>query len=252
MSEENATLDAYRSDLAHIHDVGFGRFAGAAARTVVDHLRARDVRCGLVVDIGCGGGIAARIFADAGYQVLGCDVSGASVGIARERVPEASFQVGSYVDLVVPPAVAVVTIGEVLNYVFDPRCDRSARQAFFRRLFRSLLPGGLFLLDVAGPSRAPRQPTRTFAEGDHWAVLVETAFELDLLTRQITTFVREGAFYRRDTETHRLRLYPAVEVVDDLQQAGFDVVQVDCYADVPLLDGMHGFLATKAAAGSPM
>ena len=49
--------DAYRDDLAYIHDAGFGGFARAAAPVLVETLRQAAIMNGLVIDLGCGSGI---------------------------------------------------------------------------------------------------------------------------------------------------------------------------------------------------
>ncbi len=50
---------------------------------------------GLIVDLGCGGGLSARAFSPEGYRVLGVDISPAAIAIARQRVPDAEFRVES-------------------------------------------------------------------------------------------------------------------------------------------------------------
>ena len=44
--------------------------------------------------------------------------------------------------------------GELLNCTFDPSNDRESRTPLFRKIYGSLLPGGLLLFDVAAPARA--------------------------------------------------------------------------------------------------
>ena len=46
--------DAYREDLAHIHDAGFGALARSAAAVLVEALHQQGKHEGLVVDLGCG------------------------------------------------------------------------------------------------------------------------------------------------------------------------------------------------------
>ena len=65
--------DAYRDDLAHIHDVGFGGFAQAAAPVLMEALRGGGIDRGLVIDLGCGSGILSRAIYLAGYDVLGVE-----------------------------------------------------------------------------------------------------------------------------------------------------------------------------------
>ena len=87
--------DAYRDDLAFIHDAGFGGMARAAGPVLVNALRKRGFDGGLVVDLGCGSGILSQAMAEAGYDVLGIDISPAMIALARERVPTGTFRVGS-------------------------------------------------------------------------------------------------------------------------------------------------------------
>lgn len=238
-------MDGYRADLALIHDAGFGRFAEGAGEMLVGELRRRGLADGTVVDLGCGSGITARRVADAGYAVVGLDLSPSMIEIARGRVPEGRFEARPFVGAELPRCVAVCAIGEVLNYAFDEESDDAARAALFAGAFAALAPGGLLLLDVAGPGRAPAEPTRTWFEDDGWAVLTEVRGEDDGLVREITVFRRDGEAFRRDRETHRLRLVPPERIEEELRAAGFHVERTDRYGDVPLPPGLHGFVARK-------
>jgi hypothetical protein len=70
-------MSAYGRDLAYAHDAGFGHFARGAAPELLRRLRDAGLDGGLVVDLGCGSGIWARALLDAGFEVLGVDVSAA-------------------------------------------------------------------------------------------------------------------------------------------------------------------------------
>jgi SAM-dependent methyltransferase len=63
---------------------------------IVERLAAAGIEPGaLVVELGCGSGIAASLFAEAGYDVLGVDVSARMVAQARELnadVPNCRFE----------------------------------------------------------------------------------------------------------------------------------------------------------------
>src|SRR5207253_656111 len=93
---------SYGRDLAHVHDTGFGDFARRAAPHLLRRLASAGVRAGLVADLGCGSGIWARALADAGYEVLGVDLSADMLAIARSRVPEARFVHASFLDASLP------------------------------------------------------------------------------------------------------------------------------------------------------
>ena len=64
---------AFQRDLAYVHNVGFGTFAERSAPGVPHILREAGINTGLVVDLGCGGGLWARRLTDAAYRVLGID-----------------------------------------------------------------------------------------------------------------------------------------------------------------------------------
>ena len=106
----------YGPDQAIIHDREFGDLSRRAAAYLRPLLDEAGLRHGTVVDLGCGSGILASILTDAGYDVLGVDVSQDMIELASANAPKASFRRGSLLDVDLPPAVAVTAIGEALNY----------------------------------------------------------------------------------------------------------------------------------------
>jgi SAM-dependent methyltransferase len=241
--------DAYREDLAYIHDAGFGRFARGAATLLLDELGRAGLKRGLVLDLGCGSGILAEPLAAAGFDVLGIDLSVALLALARRRVPSAQFRRESLLTAELPPCVAVAAAGECLNYLFDSTHSVHGVRGVFGRAFTALAPGGLLVCDVAEPGRVPGPgPHRSYTEAEEWAVLVtaEEAAREQLLTRHITSFRKVGDLYRRDHEVHRQRLLPRAQVLSWLQEAGFQAQVLDAYGSVPFGPGHVGFLARKA------
>nr|WP_228060591.1 MULTISPECIES: class I SAM-dependent methyltransferase [unclassified Coleofasciculus] len=69
------------------------------------------------------------LFIKADYQVLGIDISESMIAIARKRVPDAEFKVESLFKVDIPPCKAVISVGECLNYLFDPQSDRCYSEA---------------------------------------------------------------------------------------------------------------------------
>jgi SAM-dependent methyltransferase len=237
---------AYERDLAYIHNVGFGAFAERSAPGVLRILREAGIDNGLVVDLGCGGGLWARRLTDAGYGVLGIDLSPDMIALARKRAPAGSFRAGSFLDVNFPDCVAITALGEPFNYIFDKRNNRSSLFRLFRRAFRALRPGGLLIFDIAEPGRN-RGWGRRFWDGPDWACLTE--FVLDeprrLLTRQLTTFRKVGRYYRRAKETHVQQLYSASQLAADLRKLGFRVRTVRGYGDYRFPKAHAGLIARK-------
>lgn len=243
-------MNCYRSDLAFVHDDGFRYLASAGAGVLIDTLERRGLGRGTILDVGCGSGITARALADRGYSIVGIDLSEPLIEMARNRVPEATFRIASFVEVDVPSCIAVCAIGEVLNYTFDTRNGSVARRAFFERVYQALAAGGIFLFDTAGPDRAPDSPTRTFLEGQDWAVLVETFAQAGVLTRRIVTFRRCGPDYQRDSEVHRLQLISPDEIVSELHSVGFEVKRLVGYDEQDFPRGLHGFMAWRPATAA--
>lgn len=239
--------DVYRNDLAYIHDAGFGDFARGAAALLLEELHRGALDRGLVIDLGCGSGILAEELSAGGFEVLGIDLSAALVALARQRVPSGRFRVESLLTAELLPCVAVTAVGECFNYLFDGRQNPEGVRQVLARAFAALAPGGLLVFDVAEPGRVPGGRSKTYAEGEGWAVLVtaEEDRRQGLLTRHITSFRKVGDLYRRDHEVHRLRLLPREQMISWLQDIGFQVRTLGAYGSAELAPGHVGFLARK-------
>ena len=240
--------DAYREDLAYIHDVGFGHLARNAAQVLLNALRQSAIGRGTVIDLGCGSGLLARELAAAGYGVLGIDISEALLDIAKERVPTAHFRRESILKVELPPCVAVAAIGECFNYLFDEDNTEQALYALLHSIHEALDPGGLLLFDVAEPGRIPVAGSQqAHTQGEDWAVLMTAEEDRTngLLTRRITTFRKVGELYRRDQEIHQLGLITRTKVLEYLSVLGFEVHILDSYGQLRLPPGLAGFLARK-------
>ena len=217
-------MSFYGHDLAHAHDVGFDFIARGAAPAIVTRLRNAGIDRGLIVELGCGSGIAARVFTDAGYDAWGVDVSADMLAIARERAPAATFVQGSLHDVELPRCAAVVAMGEILNYA-------GIGDALFARVRGALAPGGLFVFDAAAPGREQPEPRRSWHEGDGWVVCVEAREDPDArrLTRRIATFTAragDDGLWARSDELHELKLYEPGELLRALSAAGFEDARV--------------------------
>jgi len=201
---------------------------------------------GLVVDLGCGSGVWAKELTDRSYQVLGVDISPAMVDLARHRIPQARFHVGSFASFRLPACRAVTALGEVFNYQFDPSNSLQTLRQVCKRVFDALAPRGLLVFDVAEPGRCKGLMQR-FMEGGDWTCLVEYHHEVvrQRLTRRIVSFRRVGDTYRRHEETHTQQLYRGTKIAEMLRDMGFRVRQVRSYGKYPLSHGVVGLVARK-------
>ncbi len=246
----------YQEDLAYIHDVGHADFALKSAPGILEILARNKIRDGLVLDLGCGSGLWAQQLIEAGYRVIGIDISEAMIRIARKRAPAAQFRIESLHKAKLPPCAAVTSISECLNYLFDSESDNGSNDngalaRLFKRVYSALLPGGVFVFDIAEPGQAAEGvATRGFSAGEDWAVLVEKKEQQGAFARRITSFRKVGRNYRRAEEMHIQRLRKAADVARELRQTGFRVRTIRSYGEFNLPKAHAAFIARKPASGS--
>jgi len=226
----------YGPDQAWIHDARFGDLARSAAELVLERLRGSGLHDGTVADLGCGSGILAARMLEAGYDVVGVDLSPAMLDLARARAPGAELHLGSIHGFELPaPLVAVTAIGEVLNYATDTRAGLDACGALARRAHDALVPGGVLACDVATSGRyGPGRTVERVHDDDSWflGMRAEESAGGTRLERRITIFRDpdgSGIWHRVD-ERHVLSLYEPAPLEAVLSDAGFAVEARDCYA----------------------
>lgn len=233
----------YGPDLAHIHDVAFDGHVRRAAPHLLRRLQAAGIERGLVADLGCGGGIWAQELVAAGYEVLGVDRSEDAIAIARGRVPQpqATFEAASLHEVELPRCAAVTALGEVLNYD-----GPESLGPLFARIRAALRLDGLLLFDLAVPGGEPGGRRETRHEGDGWTLEVEV--EEDVRRRTLTRWIAVERDGWRSEEVHRLRTYPAHEVIADLVAAGFRprILRGGYGAGHELRAGVNAFVASAA------
>ena len=215
----------YGPGQAGIHHERFGRLAGRAADLLLRELAGAGLASGTIVDLGCGSGILARRVSDAGYEVLGVDVSAAMLEIARLEAPLARFVQAPLLDVDLPHAVAVTATGEALNYLVDERTGGPAFDRLAGRVAGALVPGGVFMFDVSVHGRSGPDGVRVqFHDAPDWSVGVRETEDANTVTREIATFRREAdGRYARVDERHVLHLFDPAWLVATLEAAGFGV-----------------------------
>ncbi|MDX2151800.1 MAG: class I SAM-dependent methyltransferase [Bryobacteraceae bacterium] len=241
-------MNGYDTDLAHIHDAGFGDFARQAAPGLLHLLRRAGVEDGLVADLGCGTGIWAEELLKAGYEVWGVDQSAAMVALSQKRARGGTFVEGSLLQVAIPRCRAVTSISECLNYLFDESNSVKRLVGLMRRVYAALEPGGVFIFDIAEHGLEPER-RRGHWQGEGWVVLLdaEEDEETHIVTRDITTFRSAGKLWRRTDERHRLLTFDRSEIYEELGRAGFHVKMLRGYGEATFPRAHVGFLARKPA-----
>ncbi|MDH7569383.1 MAG: class I SAM-dependent methyltransferase [Armatimonadota bacterium] len=187
-----------------------------------------------LVDVGCGTGWHARLFAGWGLQVVGVDPSQAMLDAARqvtEGLPVALVR-GGFEDLPLasqPPFDAVVCLGNTLPHALTPQ----TRLAALRGFCHSLVPGGVCVVQTLNYDviRATGERFQPLAQGTiagrEELLLRMFDFGPETWEFHILRFTRaEGsAWVFNPSSTRHLPVY-GEEIASQLAAAGFSEVRL--------------------------
>lgn len=199
----------------------------------------KEVKDGLVLDLGCGTGTMTEILAGYGYDMIGADNSEDMLELAMEKRIQSGHDILYLLqDMrefeLYGTVRAVVSVCDSLNYITDPEDLENV----FRLVNNYLDPGGIFLFDfnteykyreVMGDCTIAEDRGVCSFIWNNYYYEEERINEYDL-----TLFVREtgqpdpdtdepdkeGQLYRRYTETHYQRAYTLEEMQRLLEKAG--------------------------------
>jgi SAM-dependent methyltransferase len=213
----------YRSDLAHVHDRGFGFHAEACAPGILALLKPVRAREGLVLELGCGSGLLTKELIGAGHRVIATDASPAMLELTREAIGDAAdVRRLTLPDDPLPTADAIVAIGHPLNYLPDVEAIERALVA----VAGALLPGGVLAVDICDLQwgAARRNAPNLGRAGSDWAIITEFSVPApDRFVRDMTTFVPAGdGLWRRDFEHHENVLVDTSQIPASLGVHGVD------------------------------
>lgn len=141
---EQSALPVTRARFARVRDKALKLVAAQGA----------DMKKLKVLDIGCGAGTQARLWAESGYEVFGLDVNAPLIEVGRTRAREEGldvrFDVGSATSLPYEDgSMDVCLMPELLEHVED-------WQSCIQEAVRVLKPGGVFYLSTTN-ALCPRQ-----------------------------------------------------------------------------------------------
>ncbi|MBE6927674.1 MAG: class I SAM-dependent methyltransferase [Ruminococcaceae bacterium] len=215
-------------------------------------LRRHDKHPTSVLDLGCGTGSMSVLMANAGYQVIGADLSEEMLTIASQKAAHCEnrpfFIRQPMQKLRLPMKVdAVFCLLDSLNYVTDPQDVRET----MRRVYRNLSDGGVFIFDINTPHKLRAIDGQVFLdenEDSYCVWRVDFDVEENCCYYGIDLFRKQGALWQRSFEQHCEYAYEPSELTQWLQEAGFNkIVQFgDCSLEAPKSDEQRiYFLAWK-------
>jgi SAM-dependent methyltransferase len=238
--------DAY----AAVYDaIGQGRFSARLAAWALGWLAERGTPPERVLDLACGAGDAALVFAAAGCAVVGVDQSRPMLEIARGKARDAGYDIG-FVEGDIreleprtknQELVDAELLGSrfsLLNAQFDlATCfydsanyltgDRDLDR-LFAGVAAALRPGGYLIFDANAPAEYATWDDRDVVtyDGQDCLVYNRLRYERDtgLAEGRVVWFVREIDRWWRGEETHAERAWSDPEILAALGGAGLALV----------------------------
>lgn len=231
-------MEAY-TDFASVYDIFMDNTPYQEwSQFVVDTLRREGIRDGIVLDLGCGTGNMTQLLSEAGYDMIGIDLSGEMLNVAMEKRDKSGEHI-LYLQQdmrefeLYGTVKAVICICDSLNYLLE---EDEIRETF--RLVNNYLdPGGLFLFDF---NTVYKYETvigeRTIAENrDECSFIWENFYYSDEQINEydLTVFVRaadenapeEKTLFRRFTEVHYQRGYTLETIRRLLEESGLTFLE---------------------------
>lgn len=193
-------------------------------------LRQKGIKPKTVLDMACGTGSLAMLFAEKGVKTYAVDLSEEMLIRAADKASGMRkppvFLRGNMADFVAPEQVdALFCMLDSFNYLSDPRDGERAIQCFYD----SIRPGGLLVFDIRTPECLRGFDGQMFMDETEDVVCIWRT-EFDEQENQcfygMDIFVREGELFRREQEEHLEYAYAPDDLREKLMRAGFRDVSI--------------------------
>jgi SAM-dependent methyltransferase len=229
-------VNEYDAFAPHYDAFTFGSDYERWTQGLLDHARTHGLRGHALLDIACGTGNSFLPFLKRGFEVVGCDSSGAMLAEAARKAPQARLVLADMRELPTLGAFnLVMCLDDSLNYLPSERDLGGA----FRSIARNLAAGGLALFDLnslqAYRTTFARDEVRDGADGRVFAWRGETPTDVEPgsgASARIDVFVPvSDGMYRRVRSHHAQRHFTSDQVATLLGEAGLDLLGVNGVRD---------------------
>lgn len=235
-------MDAYTS-FAEVYDLFMDNVPYEEwADYLMEIFAENGVQDGIMLDLGCGTGKLARLFAKRGFDMIGVDNSMDMLEIAKQAQGEEADSTILYLcqDMrefeLYGTVRGIYSACDCLNYILE----EDELLQVFRLVNNYLDPGGIFIFDMNTPYKYESLlADNTFAENrEEGSFIWENYFDVEsgINEYDLTLFVRDDDNrFMRFAEEHYQKSYPVRQVCALLQKAGMELVAVyDGYTKNPL------------------
>lgn len=217
-------------------------FSRQAFRRLMAICREYGIAPGWHLDLGCGTGTLAILMAEAGWKVIGLDLSEAMLAQARRKAAEAGRKIWFVrQDMrqlrIAKPVKLVTSFYDTLNHLlFAEDLDVT-----FRGVAGVLLPGGAFIFDVNTEATFQHVwgGVTHFIDTAYASTVYQTSYDPDsrLAKGLVTGFLRQGDRYEKFQEEIIERYWSPEEIGRHLEAAGLRSIRREAFNPFPLSSG---------------
>ena len=180
-----------------------------------------------LLDLGCGPGIYAELFAEAGFRVTGIDLSPRSINYARESAVQKNtnifYQCQNYLTLNYCEEFDVIT----LIYCDFGVLSKEERKILLSKIYRALKPNGLLLLDAfTAKEYEKKAETKSWSydSSGYWSENPYACLYSFYRYDDYSTFVDQYIIVEKDTVNRYIiwnHAFSIAEMQTDLNDTGF-------------------------------
>lgn len=202
------------------------------ANNIIKILHSRGIKEGIIADLGCGTGTMTNIFAKAGFDMIGIDISYEMLNIAREKSLNEKLEV-LYLNQDIREfelygtCVAIISSCDSLNYIIE----KKDLLKVFKLVNNYLDPNALFIFDMNTDYKYRNfLAEKTFAENTENASFIWKNYydiEKKINEYELTFYQkRENDLYERFNESHFQRAYSIDEIKDLAIKSGMIIEDI--------------------------
>lgn len=178
-----------------------------------------------IVDLACGTGKVSCRLVKSGFSVVGVDSSRQMLTQARQKCRALFVEQDMTQFALAKPTDMAVCVNDGVNYLSGDKLS-----LFFQRVAANLKPHAPFVFDYSSPYKLQQVIANNvfYVDEQDYTLLWTNQMQGDSALRMnLTVFANQGdELYTRQDETHLQHLHQLQDVVNLLDQAGFDVVEV--------------------------
>lgn len=218
------TSDPYRN-LAPVYDqLGLSEAGERYAREILEALK-ETTSPGRMLDLGCGTGKAAIMFALSRWNAAGLDLSQEMITMARLQALEAQAKVDflrqDMRTLNLENQFLLVTCFAALNHLLQ----ESDLEAVIRVAARAITKGGFLACDLFSPGAFPGESTKVKMAPNLYLIEKCSWRKDDLLERLLIWFKRKGELFEKRESLVEERAYPQDYFLQIAKKYGFKLLK---------------------------